>query len=250
MREYDTYTGTINYKEIPFTFIFDKKTLKLVPPKEKKREVKLWFMKELRPGAYTSGDPVYIEEPIYGFSNETGQKIIFIPSYNEVGRINSTLIIDIEYYIINKFNREKVDRIAIKGPEITHIFPTTLALDKIKWGEDGKIDVSTKPFTETTTEKEKFNIDDKELSIHFGISRTSNYKTGEAPIILNSTMFIEFEPTDNYKFIVKLLHISKQFIQYLCYRRNVIFLILNYLLQHLKDYMKHVQLYTKHKKII
>lgn len=223
MREHNIYTGTLTYKEIIFTFIFDKKTLKLIPSTEKKREVELWFMTQLADGGYTFGNPVYINEIISGITNETGHKIIFVPSSRDVGRINSALIVDIEYYIINKYDRETIDRIAIKGPEITHIFPTTLALNKIEWGEEGKVGVSTKPFSETTTEKEKFNIDDKELFVYFGISIASSYKTGESPISLCSTMLIEFEPTDDYEFIIKLLKISKQFIQYLCYRRNVIF---------------------------
>lgn len=223
MKDYDTYTGTINYKEIDFTFIFDKKRLKLIPPKEKIQEVEMWFIKEMEKGVYTFGNPVYVEDIIYGIANETGQRIVLIPSHTSIGRINSTLIVDIEYYIINKYDRENVDRIAIKGPEITHIFPTTFALNKIDWGKDGIIDVSTKPFTETTTEKEKFIMDDKELLIYFGISISSSYKTGESPINLSSTMFIEFDPTDDYEFISVLLKISKQFIQYLCYRRNVVF---------------------------
>ncbi len=36
-------------------------------------------------------------------------------------------------------------------------------------------------------------------------------------------MFIEFEPTNDYRFIIKILDVAKQFIQYLCYRRNIIF---------------------------
>lgn len=223
MKEYDTYTGIINYKEIDFTFIFDKRNLKLIPSNDKKQEVDMWFRKEINKGVYTIGDPVYIEGVLYGVANETGQKIVLIPSHTSISRINSTLIIDIEYYIINKYNRETVDRIAIKGPEITHIFPTTYALKKIDWGENGIIDVRTKSFAETTTEKEKFSIDDKELFIYFGISISSSYKTGESPINLSSTMFIEFAPTDDYEFIIDLLKILKQFIQYLCYRRNVVF---------------------------
>ena len=223
MKEDNIYTGIVKYKDIEFTFIFDKNILKLVPPKEKKDEVEYWFMKEIRPGVYTFGDPIYIKEILCGISNETGLKIIFMPSYKEVGRINSTLLIDIEYYILNKYDREKIDRIAIKAPEITYIFPTTQALNKIDWGKDGKMGISTKPFSETTTEKEKFSMDEKELFIYFGISISSSYKTGESPITLNSTMFVEFEPTDDYEFIVRLLRILKKFIQYLCYRRNVIF---------------------------
>jgi hypothetical protein len=160
---------------------------------------------------------------ITGKGNETRQKIIFIPAYNDVSRINSTLIVDIEYYIISKYDRENIDRIAIKGPEITHIFPTTLALNKIDWKENGIINLSTRSFNETTTEKENFYIDNKKLSIYFGISISSSYKTGESPIDLSSTIFIEFEPTNDYRFIIKILNVAKQFIQYLCYRRNIIF---------------------------
>jgi hypothetical protein len=36
-------------------------------------------------------------------------------------------------------------------------------------------------------------------------------------------MFIEFEPTNNYQFIVEVLNVAKQFIQYLCYRKNITF---------------------------
>lgn len=36
-------------------------------------------------------------------------------------------------------------------------------------------------------------------------------------------MFIEFELTNDYRFIIKILDVAKQFIQYLCYRRNIIF---------------------------
>lgn len=223
MNEYNTYTGRLEYKDIKFTFIFDKKTLKLIPPEDKKHEIEYWFLKEIEKGTYTLGDPVYIHDIIYGIANETNQKIIFIPAYNDVSRINSTLIVDIEYYIISKYNREEIDRIAIKGPEITHIFPTTIALDKMNWKENGIINLSTKSFNETTTEKENFYIDNKKLSIYFGISISSNYKTGESPINLNSTMFIEFEPTNNYQFIVEILNVAKQFIQYLCYRKNITF---------------------------
>lgn len=223
MKEYQIFTGTLIYKEIEFTFVFDKSKLKLIPPKDKKREIELWFMKELKKGCYTFEDPVYIEQNLFGVSNETGHNIIFIPSHKSIGRINSNLIVDIEYYIVNKYERENIDRLAIKGPEITHIFPTTIALNKIDWKDNGEIGISTKTFEETTTEKEVFNVDGKEISIYFGISVSSSYKTGQSPINLNSTLFLEFEPINDYDFIIKLLNISKQFIQYLCYRKNIIF---------------------------
>lgn len=223
MREFDTYTGTIKYRGIEFVFIFDKKELKLIPPKEKRHEVYLWFKREIATGVYTIGDPVYIENVIIGIANETGQKIIFMPSYTSVGQINSTLVIDIEYYIIYEYDMKMIDRIAIKGPEINHIFSTTYALNPFDFGDDGEISISTKKSSERTTKKEKFSIEGKELFVYFGISISGSYKTGESPINLSSTMFIEFSPTSDYEFIVKIVKISKQFIQYLCYRKNVVF---------------------------
>lgn len=223
MREHNTYTGILNYKDIDFNFIFDKKELKMVPPQDKQRDVYFWFMKPLGNGAYTFGDPIYIEGFLYGISNETGQKIIFFPSKENIRNVGATLIVNIECYIINKYEREKIDRIAIKGPEIDCIYPTTTALNKIDWGKDGEIVISTKPFKETTSGKEKFDVDGKECLIYFGISISGSYQTGKSPISLRSTLFIEFEPTDCYEFIINLLNIAKEFVQFLCYRRNIVF---------------------------
>ena len=75
MNEDSTYTGILEYKGTNFTFIFDKKILKLIPPEDKKKEVESWFGKEIKKGTYISGDPVYIKDIIYGISNETRQKI-------------------------------------------------------------------------------------------------------------------------------------------------------------------------------
>lgn len=223
MKDFEIYTGILKYKNIDFTFVFDKKELKLIPPKDKKKEVECWFWKKSGPGCYTLGDPIYIKEALLGISNETNRKIVFVPSGSEVEKINAILIVDVEYYIINKFDRESMNRISIKGPEITHIFSTNIALNKFNWEENGKLGISTKPFIETTTEKEFFKINDKDLSIYFGISLSSTYKTGEAPLTLNSTMFIDFEATDDYEFVVNIIEIAKRFIQYLCYRRNISF---------------------------
>lgn len=223
MYEHETYTGTVTYRNIEFSFVFDKKELKLIPPKDKQDDVRKWFMKSVDNVFQVLSNPVYITEYLHGKVNETGHNIVFIPSTTSISRINSTLIINIDFYILNKYDRDKIDRIAIKGPEITHIFPTTIALNKMDWGLDGKIGVSTKSFNETTTAKEIFNINDKKLFLYFGISISSTYKTGKSPISLNSTMFIEFDPTDDYEFIINLIKVAKQLIQYLCYRRNVIF---------------------------
>ena len=40
MKDQDTlYTGQLTYKEIEFTFVFDRKELRLIPPKDNKQEI-------------------------------------------------------------------------------------------------------------------------------------------------------------------------------------------------------------------
>ena len=43
----DIYTGTLSFRNIDFTFVFDKKELRLIPPQDKKRDVDLWFLSPL-----------------------------------------------------------------------------------------------------------------------------------------------------------------------------------------------------------
>ena len=223
MKEIDIYTGRLTYKEIEFTFVFDKKKLKLIPIKEKRDDVANWFRKKITPEVYTNADPIYINEVLIGYCVETGCNIIFFPSDKSIGRINSSVIVNIDHYIVNKHNRDTIDRIAIRSPEITHIFPTYNALGKIKWNEDGEFNISTRSFTETTTDKERINFGGKDVYVYWGISVFTSQKTGEAPLRLTSTMFLEFEPTDDYGFIIELLEMSKQFIKFLVYRQNITF---------------------------
>ena len=62
MTEFDIYTGKIEYKGIDFSFVFNKKELRLIPPVERRRDVELWFMEQKGKGVYTLGKSVYIED--------------------------------------------------------------------------------------------------------------------------------------------------------------------------------------------
>lgn len=53
------------------------------------------------------------------------------------------------------------------------------------------------------------------------MSRGVSTKIGESPLSLNSSLIFEFSPTNNYDFILRLWHIAKDFLSYLCYRRDV-----------------------------
>ena len=37
--EFDIYTGTLKYNEIEFSFVFDRKELRVIPPEDKYHDV-------------------------------------------------------------------------------------------------------------------------------------------------------------------------------------------------------------------
>lgn len=223
MNGFTNYSGLLTYNGVEFTFVFDGKQLKLIPDEENKLNVSLWFKKEIAPGVFVAGDPLFIEDVLSGFTNETGHKIFFVPSLSDVGYINSTLLIDIDYYVVNKYDDEKIDRITFKGPEISKIFPNSIGLNKIDWKGNGVVDISTKSFDETTTEKESFKIGSRKLNIYFGISLSSSKKDTDKPLNISSTLFVEFSPTNDFKFILKVVDYVKNFLQFMCYRKNISF---------------------------
>ena len=225
----ELFTGTLHYKEILFEFVFDKEELRLIPPKDKKHNIhQEWFMRELQPGVFTNGDTPIIDVPfLIGKCNENGQNLIFITQEgSEIGCYNSVLLIEIVAYIECEYKREKIDRIAFSGPEINIIHPVgqgfSYSLTKEYWNK-GVISIQTNNFNDTTTNSKKFIVDGKEVEVHFGITRGIKTEIGESPLNLESTMIFDFEETDDYIFIYRLYNISKRFIQFLNYRRNVVF---------------------------
>lgn len=220
--ELEVYTGILTYKGIEFSFVFDREALCLIPPKDKDHEVHMWFMNPLGNGAYTFGDPLYIEDDyLIGKSNENYQKIIFLPKHTNIGSYNSVLIVQIEAYIIQKYERDWIDRLGFMSQELDCIYPTSQALESPEWTEDGVISVKTKDFDNTTSHKQCFSVDGKDVSVYFGISRTSSGQIGKPPLELHSEMLFVFEKTNDYAFILRLWRIEKCFVQYLCYRKNV-----------------------------
>ena len=220
--ELEVYTGLLTYKGIEFSFAFDGETLKLIPPKDKNDEVKMWFMKSLEYGVYTFGRLVYIEDDyLIGKCNENLQKIIFLPKQTNIGSHNSVLIVQIEAYIIQKYEREWIDRLGFVSQELDCIYPTSQALEAIKYTEEGIISIKTKDFDNTTSQKQSFSVDGKDVFVHFSISRTSSGKIGKPPLELHAVMFFDFVKTNDYAFILRLWRIAKSFVQYLCYRKNI-----------------------------
>lgn len=167
-------------------------------------------------------------DSIIGQYNENGKKMIFLTQVGgNIGSYNSVLLVKVISYIVCKYDRELIDRISFSSDEIDCIHPVNQAFqcsaENGGFLNNGVFSVTTLDFDSTTTEKQSFLVDGKEAKVYFGVSRKMSTKIGEPPMSLNSTMFFEFEPIADYTFIMRLWRIAREFIRFLCYRKNVFF---------------------------
>ncbi len=226
--ESSIYSGMCKYKDIDFSFVFDGEELRLIPPSDKQETIQRdWLLTPLAKGVYTIGDPLIMEEPyLSGQCNETGTPLIFITKQGgHIRNQNSVLFIPILAYIRYKYKRDSIARMSFTSPVINCIHPVTqgfgYSMDIENFNATGVFSVTAQSFDETTTVPQIFTVDDKQVSVEFSISRKLSTKLDEPPMTLISSMLFEFEPTSDFRFLYKLWRIAKQFLQYLCYRKNV-----------------------------
>lgn len=223
----NTYTGKVNYRDIDFSFVFVGNELRLIPPADKETEIEWqWIMKPLGGGAYTFADPMPVDAGyLIAFCNETNQKIVFIPMQGSTLSFNNTVvIIEIESFVICNSNDDKIDRVTFSCPEINYIHPINKAYTiqiPNESAKEGVMYFNTQNFELTTTEKQKFVVDEKEVQVFFGVTRTISSKIEKPPLTLESVMYFEFEATDDFSFILRLWQIARDFIRFLCYRNNI-----------------------------
>ena len=227
-----TYTGKLKYRDIDFTFVFAGTELRLIPPADKESEIEWqWKMKSIGNGAYTFADPMPVDERyLTSHCNETNQRIVFLPAQGSTLSFNNTVvIIEIESFIVCKSNDDKFNRVTFSCPEMNYIHPINKAFTiKIpnEFAKEGVAYFNTQNFDLTTTDKQKFIVDEKEVQMYFGISRTISFKIDNPPLTLESVMFFEFDATNDYSFILRLWQIARDFIRFLCYRNNIFITII------------------------
>jgi hypothetical protein len=233
--DFDLYTGELEYKGISFIFVFNKKELYLIPPKDKKWAIisgDLSNPNSTKNKFIMKGVIELDEKYLTGYCNETGEKIVFVTSPESIVGLfgslkqNCVLRIQINGYILYKYEKDKIDRINFCGPEINSIYPIGEAFNLNINNEsiqNGIWTVKTKGFAETTTELQTFSAFGHSINAYFGISQEISYNVGEPPLILNSSLIFEFEPTNNYDFIFDLWTVARKFVQYLCYSQSITF---------------------------
>lgn len=111
-------TGQLNYKEIEFIFIFDGDELRLIPPKDKQREIEeQWFGTPVATGVYIPNIPIVEESHLFGFCNESGRKMVFLTKRGNYISIygnhllghSFVLTINVIAYVVFKYDRSTID---------------------------------------------------------------------------------------------------------------------------------------------
>lgn len=222
------YTGKLRFRDIDFTFVFDKEELRLIPPDDKRNIVAWdWMMKPIANGAFTFADPIPVEEDfLVGKCNETENRIVFIPKRgSSLSLYNTVVYIELTAYVICEKGKDIIDRVEFTCPEINYIHPVnqafSLLIDQHDYFEKGVVTLNTQNFDITTTEKRKFTVDGTEVNAYFAISRTVSTKIHEPPLSLESALIFEFNATNDFSFILRLWQIARKFVRFLCYRKNI-----------------------------
>lgn len=226
MKDLNLYTGKLNFKEINFTFAFDGEELRLIPPDEKRKTVDWdWKMKEIVPGTFVPADPIILEELfLIGECNETKRKIIFIPKQgSSLGLYNTVVRISLSAYIICTSDRDTISTMTFACPEINYIHPAnqsiTLTFEETQ--NNGIVSVSTPDHETTTTERQQFIVDEKIINAFFDVTRTISTNVANPPLRLESSLMFEFDATNDYWFVYRLWIIARNYIRFLCYRKNI-----------------------------
>lgn len=222
-------TGTLQMMGYEFFFTFNEEILSLIPKEEERDEIMdSWFWTKSESGVLTfPGDPKFVEEDfLYGRTNETNRVITFLTNKHiQLREKNGIITVSILACFFSCSNEPMISRISFSGLELNYIHPINRSF-KISYKpeeHDGKIDISTYDFDSTTTKEQKFSVFGKEVQVYFGIIRTTSLSIEKPPLSLSSSMVFHFEETQDYSFIRELNRIAKEFIQFLCNRRNIRF---------------------------
>lgn len=220
----DILTGMLMYKGIHFSFVFDGTSLKLIPNDDKSL-FDLQY-KEIAPGTYSLSSIRVEENILKAYCNESQRHVIFFLPLNDfVQQSGRTLLLKPIAYLKEEYSKDKIARLSFSCPELDIIYPVGKGYAmKGLLSESGEYGVDSEPFDNTTTERRSFTFSHKTITCYLSISRNLHYGfRHRAPIEYVSTLFFEFEPTDDYMFIYDLSCLASKFLDYLCNRQNIKF---------------------------
>ena len=130
------------------------------------------------------------------------------------------MVVKLIGYILRDRGINYINRVTFKSQEINCIYPINQAYQFI-YEKMGKVSLITKEFNTTLTKEQEFVVNKIKVKSHFYITTNTCNTLIDSPLSINSALIFDFEKTNDYKFILRLFYIAKQFIQFLCYRRDV-----------------------------
>lgn len=220
-----TYTGILQWKSNNYLFIFDKKLLKLIPSNlsinyVNNRKVSHHLFSNINTDCYIG------ETFLIGHCFENTMNFVFIVNPNDsFSTINELLTYNVKYYYVLNPLYENIDRIQLSGKEINRIFPlkeTYAANELTNTSSDVFVEsISIRNPNLINTPIQTFSYKGKEIKVCFSFGYNVGIKNEIHPISLNSYLYLEFDTTSDYIFILDLLKISMIFIQFVCHRRNI-----------------------------
>ncbi len=229
-KAFETLSGKVQYSDISFCFVFDGNELLLIPPNNKKNELKdQWIKPHCANSFYATSYSMKMQEPyLIGSCSKNGHGIVFLTQpESQICSEDLTIIVNVKGYIDFDADISPINKIAFRGPEIDHIYPINQAYehqssDVTNFGGRGFSMAFANPQL-TETPKQEFIFSGQTIQAFFSISEEIGKKDGDPPLKLSPTISFEFKETSDYTFIYDLWCIAKRFVQYLCNRQNVYF---------------------------
>lgn len=174
----------------------------------------------------TQGIPLFAffpgEKPqmdsLTGVCYPDGHSILFLDVV-DAGTRNNVLLYRVRQHIEYKkafSSSTPISCLSIQADELNYIYPVGQTY-KYELDETGinSISIQSSPDDQRWT----FNLNETCVTVSFDIMRTFTYD--ESPLRLQSALYMEFEPTEDHDFITRLFTIGRNFLRYVCYRRNI-----------------------------
>lgn len=228
-------TGFLKYNDSDYSFVFDEKMneLQLIPI-TKEPTVTSSVNIILNGITLGSGALDMKEQFLIGSVNENHKRVVFITiQCAAIKQVNNVLYIRLyAYFLLNSSKTDVIDKMTLCSPEIDKIFNVNRAFnlsynDIDDFNKKGIITISTNDFDSTSSQVQIFKVEDREISVSFQITRTISTTIGKPPLSLSSCLCFEFEATDDYSFLINLCHYARNFIRFLCFRKNIYFTTIN-----------------------
>lgn len=156
---------------------------------------------------------------IVGKCYPKGNKILFLIS-NMWGVKNTVRYQDVDFYIEFIAELESIDHIEIRSPELNAIYPALMGVDHFEY-DDQFLPCNILLRKDTETEHFDFVFDDIGIQGYFCINKKISLENTAIPVEFETLLCFEFESTDDYDFVMKLVNISMRYIRFACYRNNI-----------------------------